>query len=60
MDNYTTTWLLQRWGLGAKVLKKTGAKVRSLAMIYKAMVQTVLLYGSKILIVTDAVLKVQE
>ena len=42
----------------AKLLKKSGAAVRALEIMYKAVVQTVLLYGSDKWVVTGAMLTV--
>ena len=39
---------------------KTGATIKSWEMVYKVLVQVVLLYGSKIWVVTDAMMKVME
>ena len=44
----------------AKVLVKVGATVRSRDIIYKMVVQTVLIYGRKSWLMTDAILKVLE
>ena len=41
-----------------KVMLKTGSTVRACEMMYKAVVQKVLLYGSKSWVVTEAMLKV--
>ena len=46
------------WGMLAKVLGKTGAPIKARAMVYKVVVQVVLLYGSEIWVVTDAIMKV--
>ena len=43
-----------------KVLGKIGAPIKSWAMVYKAVFQAVLLYGSKIWMVTDAMMTVLE
>ena len=43
-----------------RVLTKTGAKLKARGMIYKAVAQKVLLYGSKIWVVTGAMLKILE
>ena len=43
-----------------KVVTNTGAIVRVWVIIHKAVVQLVLLYGSKILVVTGVVLKLLE
>ena len=49
-----------RWGMVAKVLKNIGATVQSWEMIYKVIVQTVLLYRIDSWLVTEALLKVVE
>ena len=49
-----------RWGVVEKVLTNTGAMVHSRGIIYKAVVHTVLLYGIKSWVVTEAILKVLE
>ena len=36
----------QRWGFVTKVLAKTGEMVRARVVMYKAVFQTVLIYGS--------------
>ena len=41
---YTPT-LNKRWGVVAKVLRQTVAHVKAQAIIYKVVVQTLLLYG---------------
>ena len=48
------------WGLVAKVLGKIGSPIKAQAMIYKALVQAVLLYGSEIWVVTHAMITVIE
>ena len=50
-------WL---WGVAAKVISKTGVPLKSQAMIHKAVVQVVILYGSEIWVVTDAIMVVLE
>ena len=42
------------------VLRNTGATVRARTMVYKAVVQTVILYGKESWLVTEAMLKVLE
>ena len=42
----------------AKVLTKTGATVQARAMIYKVVVQIVILYGSNSWVVMEVILKV--
>ena len=44
----------------ARVLAKTGSTVRSCGMLYKAVAQSVLLYGSDIWVVMGAMLKILE
>ena len=44
----------------AKVLGKMGAPIKACAMMYKALVQAVLLYGSPIWVVKDAMVMVIE
>ena len=41
-----------------RVLAKTGATVRARGMVYKAVVQSVLLYGTERWVVTEEMLKV--
>ena len=48
------------WGMVAKLLAKTGATVREHAIMYKTVVQTVLLYRSKSWVVTEAMLMMLE
>ena len=50
----------RRWGVIKRVLEKTGATVQARGIIYKAMSQSVLLYGRKSWVVTEAMLKVLE
>ena len=47
-----------RWGMIARVMEKTGATVREQGMMYKAVDQYVLLYGSESWMVTGEMLKV--
>ena len=44
----------------AKVLGKTGAPIKARDIMYKAVFQTVLLYGSESWLVTDAMLTMLE
>ena len=44
----------------SKVLMYTGATVRSCGILYKAVAQTVLRYGSEIWVATGSMLKVLE
>ena len=48
------------WDMVEKLLKSTGATVRVQVIIYKALVQTVLLYGKESWVVTGAMLKLLE
>ena len=58
---YSNPWKAQRgWGVETKVLVKTGAPIKSRAMMYKAVVQAVLLYGRIIWVMTDAMIMVIE
>ena len=50
----------KRWGVVAKVLGKMGAPIKTHAMMYTAVLQAVLLYGSKIWMVTYAMVTVLE
>jgi len=50
----------KRWAMVSRVLAREGADARISAMFYKAVVQSVLLYGSETWVVTPAVLKVLE
>ena len=47
-----------RWGMVLGVLVKTGGTVRSRAIIYKGVVQVVLIYGREIWVITDSIMKV--
>ena len=49
-----------RWVMEAKVFMKTGETVQDRAILYKAVVQTGFLYGSKRWVVMGAMLKVLE
>ena len=42
----------RRWGIIARVLAKMVATVRSRGVMYKAMAQSVIFYGSEIWVVT--------
>ena len=44
----------------AKVMRKMGAPIKAREIMYKAVVQAVLLYGRKPWAVTDAMMKVLE
>ena len=48
------------WGMLAKVLGKTGVPIKYRVMVYNVIVQVVLLYGSKILVVEDVMMTVLE
>ena len=50
----------QRWGMVSKVLDKEGASMRCRGLFYKAVVQSVLLYGCETWVVTDSMVKVLE
>ena len=50
----------RRWGVVVRVLEKTGATVQARGMMYKAVANLVLLYGSEIWVVTGEMLKVLE
>ena len=50
----------RRWGMLAKVLGEMVSSMKSQSMMYKALVQTVLLYGSEIWVVTDTMMTVLE
>ena len=56
--NLLKAW--QRWVVIFKLLTKMGAMVCSHGMMYKAVSQTVLLYGSESWVVTVSMLKVME
>ena len=60
-DLYQSLWKARRWwGIVAMVLTRKGAMVRMWSMLYKVVVQTVLLYGSEIWVATESMLKVLE
>ena len=48
------------WGMIAKVMGKKGAPIKAQPMMYKMVVQAVLLYGSEIWVVIDAMMMVLE
>ena len=50
----------RRWGVILKVLTNTGEMVQDRGMMYTAVAQKVLLYGSKSWVVTEAMLKILE
>ena len=55
-QNLHKAW--RRWVMVGKVVIKMGAKVRERGMMFKAVVQSVLLYGSKSWVVMGDMLKV--
>ena len=60
-DLYQNLLKSQRWwGMVEKVLKRMGATVQTRVMLYKEVVHTVLIYGSKIWVMMGAMLKVLE
>ena len=48
------------WGMIERILERTGATVRSRGAMYKAVAQSVLLYGSKRWVLTGEMFKVLE
>ena len=48
----------QRWGVVAKVLGDMGKTIKDRAMMYRALVQVLLTYVSKIWVVADAMMTV--
>ena len=48
------------WGMVEKVMGKTGATIKPRLMVYKAVVWAVLMYGSEIWLLTDAMMTVLE
>ena len=50
----------RRWGAVVKVLENTGAPIKAHAMMYKAVVQAVLLYGCRIWVVKGEMMTVLE
>ena len=50
----------RRWGFVAKLKGKTGAPIKAQAMMYKALVQAVLRYGSEIWLMVDLMMTVLE
>ena len=50
----------QRWARATRILTRDGAQPRVSGMFYKAIVQTVLLYGSETWVLTSSMLKVLE
>ena len=45
----------RRWGMVEKVMGERGVPINAWTMMYKLVVQSVLLYGSKILVATNTV-----
>ena len=45
-----------RWHMVSRVMVNVGATVQAKSMIYKAVMHTVLLYGSESLVITDAMI----
>ena len=56
--NLRKAW--RRWEMARKVMLKTGATVRARGIMYKAVVQSMLLHRSESWMVTGAILKVIE
>ena len=54
--NLRKSW--RRWGMVARVIKRTGAIVRARRSVYKAVAYLVLLYGNKSCVVTGDMLEV--
>ena len=48
----------RRWKMVENLLRKTWSLIKSQEMMYKAVVQSVLLYGSEIWVVTDTMMTV--
>ena len=48
------------WSMIAKILERTGATVRSWVVMYKAVAQSVILYGIKSWVVKGDIIKVLE
>ena len=58
---YQKSWKVQlRWAMVVKVLTNTGATLRAQGMLYKAVVQSVLLYGRNSWLMMEAMLKILE
>ena len=51
---------MRRWGVISKVMMKMGETVQASGMLYKAVAQTVILYGIKSWVLTVKMLKVLE
>ena len=60
MALYVNLRKVWQWGMTEKVLVKTGEMVRAWDMMYKAVVQTVMVYRSETWVVTYVMLKVLE
>ena len=56
--NLRKSWRI--WGMIQKLQTNIGAMVRARSMLYKAVAQTVLLYGSESWVMTGAMMKVLE
>lgn len=50
----------KRWGMVSRVLRRENANPRIMAMFYKAVVQSVLLYGSETWVITPVMLRALE
>ena len=50
----------QMWGMVSRVLVKVGATMQALEMMYKTVVQMVLIYVSESWVITDEMMKVLE
>ena len=50
----------RRWGMVSKLMEKTGKPIKAHAIMYKAAVQVVLMCGSKIWLVKNAMMTVLE
>ena len=58
---YHNLWKARRrWGVVGKVVTKTGATVRAQGILYKSIIQSVLLYGSNRWVVMGSMLKLLE
>ena len=49
-----------QWKMVLRVLDKTGERVQDMTMLYKAVVQTVILYGSENRVLTGEMMKMLE
>ena len=60
-DLYHNLWKARiRWAMVGGVVSKTGETVWAKGVLYKAVVQSVLLYGSEIWVVKGYIIKVLE